>query len=126
MDLSNSNRFSVIEYQPKAIKTKDVAEQASLAIDDGKEKIEPKEGQIKTSDLVLSASVVNFQPQTSGGRAGVGGGGGVGSGVLGSLSEGVLNKAHIDLDIRILDSSGSEIIAETRVQGQASDIKIQA
>jgi len=46
----------------------------------------------------------------------------VGSGVLGGLLGGALNKAHMALDIRIIDASSSEVLAATRVQGQASDI----
>jgi curli biogenesis system outer membrane secretion channel CsgG len=33
-----------------------------------------------------------------------------------------MNKAHMALDIRIIDASTSEILASTRVQGQASDV----
>jgi curli biogenesis system outer membrane secretion channel CsgG len=80
------------------------------------------ERQIKNSDLIISVSVVEFEPLTSGGRAGIGGGGGVRSGVLGGLLGATLNKAHMALDIRIIDTGNSEIIASTRVQGQASDV----
>jgi curli biogenesis system outer membrane secretion channel CsgG len=33
-----------------------------------------------------------------------------------------MNKAHMALDIRIVDTSTSEVLAATRVQGQASDV----
>ena len=46
----------------------------------------------------------------------------MGSGVLGGLLGASLNKAHMALDIRIVDASTSEVLAATRVQGQAADI----
>ncbi|MDD2703666.1 MAG: CsgG/HfaB family protein, partial [Candidatus Omnitrophica bacterium] len=55
-------------------------------------------------------------------KAGIGGGGGVASGILGGLLGAALNKAHMALDIRIIDTSTSEVVAATRVQGQASDV----
>ncbi|MBP7216084.1 MAG: hypothetical protein KBA46_02240, partial [Candidatus Omnitrophica bacterium] len=62
-----------------------------------------------------------FEPHASGGRAGIGGGGGIGAGILGGVIGGGLNKAHMALDLRIVDTSTSEVLAATRVQGQASD-----
>jgi curli biogenesis system outer membrane secretion channel CsgG len=79
-------------------------------------------GKVAAADLVITAAVTEFEPQTSGGAAGIGGGGRVGRGVLGGLIGGALNKAHMALDIRIVDASTSEVLAATRVQGSASDI----
>lgn len=93
--LINSNRFSVVERQ------------ALSAV---------------MQDLIITAAVTEFEPEASGGKAGVGGGGGVGSGILGGLLGVALNKAHMALDIRIVDASTSEVLAATRVQGQASDV----
>jgi curli biogenesis system outer membrane secretion channel CsgG len=53
---------------------------------------------------------------------GIGAGGGVGSGILGGLLGASLNKAHMALDIRIIDTSTSEVLAATRVKGQATDV----
>jgi len=93
--LINSNRYAIVERQAQVAQ-------------------EP--------DLIITASVSEFDPQTSGGRAGVGGGGGVGSGVLGGLLGSSLNKAHMVLDISIVDTSTSKPLAATRVHGQASDV----
>jgi len=76
----------------------------------------------KEADLIIAVAVTEFEPQASGGRAGIGGGGGVGSGVLGGLLGTAANKAHMALDIRIVDASTSEVLASKSVQGQASDI----
>jgi curli biogenesis system outer membrane secretion channel CsgG len=90
--LLNSNRFLVVEHQAL------------------------------TADLIITAAVTEFEPSASGGSAGVGGGGGVGSGALGGLLGMALNKAHLALDIRIVNAATSKVLAATRVQGQASDI----
>jgi curli biogenesis system outer membrane secretion channel CsgG len=94
--LINSNRFSVIDRQQAQDK--------------------------ESVDLVITASVTEFEPQASGGRAGIGGGGGVGSGSLGGLLGTTLNKAHMGMDITIVDAITSHTLATTHVQGQASDI----
>ena len=90
--LINSNRFSVVERQAGG------------------------------ADLIITAAVTEFEPEGSGGRQGLGGGGGVGSGRLGGLLGTSLNKARMALDIRIVDASNSKILAVNLVQGQASDI----
>ena len=117
--LVNSNRFSVMERPAlnDLIQEQELVTSGEAASDSGS-----KRGALKTADLVISTVVTEFEPQTSGGRAGIGGGGGVGSGILGGLLGAALNKAHMALDIRVIDASTSEVMASTRVQGQASDI----
>lgn len=100
--LLESNRFSIIE--PQAAKNADTQEQALSA------------------DLIITATVTEFEPQVSGGKAGIGGGGGVGSGMWGGLLGAALNKASMALDIRIVDTSTSEVLLTKRVPGQASDV----
>lgn len=118
--LINSSRFSVVERQVLNAIMQEQELSASGAAQVGAGGAE--RGKIKTADLIITAAVTEFEPAASGGRAGIGGGGGVGSGVLGALIGGAFNKAHMALDIRIVDASTSEVLAATRVQGQASDI----
>lgn len=118
--LLNSSRFSVLERQALAAVMQEQELSASGASQAGAGG--PQRGKIKTADLIITAAVTEFEPQASGGKAGIGGGGGVGSGSLGGLLGASLNKAHMALDIRIVDTSTSEVLAATRVQGQASDI----
>jgi curli biogenesis system outer membrane secretion channel CsgG len=118
--LLNSSRFSVLERQAlNAVMQEQELSSSGAAVQGigG-----PQRGKIKTADLIVTAAVTEFEPQASGGRAGIGGGGGVGSGLLGGLLGAALNKAHMALDIRIIDTSTSEVLAATRVQGQASDV----
>lgn len=118
--LINSSRFSVLERQALAAVMQEQELSSSGAAQAGSGG--PQRGKIKTADLIITAAVTEFEPQASGGRAGIGGGGGVGSGILGGLLGAALNKAHMALDIRIVDTSTSEVLAATRVQGQASDV----
>lgn len=116
--LMNSGRFSVLERQVLNA----VMQEQELAATQNPQAGGAQRGKIKTADLVITAAVTEFEPQASGGRAGIGGGGGIGAGILGGVIGGAMNKAHMALDIRIVDTSTSEVLAATRVQGQASDI----
>ncbi|MCM8795688.1 MAG: hypothetical protein NC928_03265 [Candidatus Omnitrophica bacterium] len=118
--LINSNRFSVVERQALSAVMQEQELSSSGAAQAGAGG--PQRGKIKTADLIITAAVTEFDPQASGGSGGIGGGGGVGSGILGGLLGAALNKAHMALDIRIVDTSTSEVLAATRVQGQASDV----
>lgn len=116
--LVNSNRFRVVERQV----LDSVMQEQELAASGAAQPGGVQRGQIKTADIIVTAAVTEFEPQASGGAAGIGGGGGVGSGVLGALLGGAMNKAHMALDLRVIDTSTSEVLAATRVQGQASDV----
>lgn len=118
--LINSSRFSLVERQELA-SSQEEQESAVSAANQQQESADPKKGKIKAADLIITAAVTEFEPQASGGRAGVGGGGGANSGALGGLLGTALNKAHLALDIRIIDTSTSEVVAATRAQGQAAD-----
>jgi curli biogenesis system outer membrane secretion channel CsgG len=117
--LANSSRFNVVERQVAAIGTQE-ATTPSLGVSQPAGSLE--KNKIKTADLIIAAAVTEFEPHASGGRAGVGGGGGVGNGILGGLLGASLNKAHIALDIRIVDATTSQVVVSGRVQGQASDL----
>jgi curli biogenesis system outer membrane secretion channel CsgG len=117
--LINSNRFSVLERQ---VLNAVMQEQELSASGAAQSTGSPQRGMIKTADLIITAAVTEFEPRASGGQVGIGGGGGIGSGILGGLLGAALNKAHMALDLRIVDTSTSEVLAATRVQGQASDV----
>ncbi len=117
--LINSNKFSVVERQVLNAIMQEQQLSASGAAQQGSG---AQRGKIKTADLIITAAVTEFEPQAKGGGAGLGGGGKVGSGILGGLLGGSLNKSHMALDIRIVDTSTSEVLAATRVQGEATDV----
>lgn len=116
--LINSNRFSVVERQVLDA----VMKEQELGISGAAQPGGAQKGMIKTADLIITAAVTEFEPNASGGGAGIGGGGSVGSGILGGLIGASANKAHMALDIRIVDATTSEILVATRVQGEAKDL----
>jgi len=117
--LMNSNRFRVVERQVLNA----LMQEQELASSGAAQAVGVQRGQIKTADIMITAAVTEFEPAASGGAVGLGGGGNIGRGVLGAMLGGSKNKAHMALDIRILDTSTSEILAATRVQGQATDMQ---
>jgi len=118
--LINSSRFSVVERQVLGAILQEQELSVSGAAQAGVGG--PQRGKIKTADLIVTAAVTEFEPSASGGAAGIGGGGGVAGGVLGGLLGAAMNKSHMALDLRIVDTSTSEVLAATRVQGQATDV----
>jgi curli biogenesis system outer membrane secretion channel CsgG len=117
--LINSSRFSVVERQvlSAVMQEQELASSGAAQAGGGAQR-----GKIKTADLIITAAVTEFEPQASGGKAGIAGGGGIGRGILGAALGGAMNKAHMALDIRIVDTSTSEVLTATRVQGQATDV----
>ena len=115
--LVNSNRFSVVERQ--ALKA--AMQEQELAASGAAAPGGPKRGNLKTADLIITAAVTEFEPNSVGGNAGIIGGRSVGAVILGGIIAGSINKAHMALDIRVIDASTSEILTSTRVQGKASD-----
>lgn len=116
--LINSNRFAVLERQALS----EATQKQELSTKGTAQEGEVQKAKIKTADIIVVAAITEFEPQASGGRAGVGGGGGAGSGVLGALLGAPSDKEYLALDVRIVDASTSEVLATTKVQGQASDI----
>ena len=117
--LINSNRVSILGPEAlKAANQEQKTDTSGVAQASGG----PEKEKGKTADLIISAAVTEFEPQASGGSSGIGGGGGIRSGVLGAMLGGSLNKAHMSLDIRIIDALTSKVLAATLLHGQAIDI----
>ncbi len=108
--LMQSNRFSILERQT----VKALAKEELVGTQ--------KKSETKNASLIITATVSEFEPVASGGRAGLGGGGGVGRGTLGTLLGDSLNQAHLALDIRIVDGITAKVLAAKSVQAQASDV----
>lgn len=118
--LVNSSRFRVVERQALDAVMQEQQLAASGAAAPGQ--TGAQRGQIKTADIIITAAVTEFEPQAGGGGIGLGGGGRMNGAFVGALLGGAMNKAHMALDLRIIDTSTSEVLAATRVQGQATDI----
>ena len=115
--LVQSKRFRVVERQELgaiqeeiALGEKGYAEQATAV----------KKGKIKGADMLVVAAITGWDPGTSGTKGGIGIGvipfiGGVGGGI---------KKSTMAMDIRIIDTATSEVLAATRVEGEATDVNL--
>jgi curli biogenesis system outer membrane secretion channel CsgG len=115
--LVQSGRYRVLERQElSAIKDEiglgeqGYAEQSSSV----------KKGKIKGSDLIVVAAITGWEPGTSGTS---GGAGVMGGGVLGGVTLG-FQKSSLAMNIRIIDTSTSEVLAATTVEGEARDVSL--
>jgi len=115
--LVQSGRYRVLERQQLAA----IQEEVALTEKGYTEKQSGiKRGQIKGADLLITGAVTGWDPGTSGI------GGNVGMRLpFGRSNIGVsLRKSSLAMDIRILDTSTSEVLAATRVEGEAKDFGI--
>jgi len=84
-----------------------------------------KKGGIKGADLLVMGAITGWEPGTSGGGGGLGGGGMLGqaSALFGAIKGGY-KKSSMAMDIRIVDTHTSEVLAATRVEGVAKDVSL--
>jgi len=89
-------------------------------------------GQIEGAEILVTAAITEFEAGSSGGEAGFGAAGQRGGGtsnlagrlfgnVVGKLA-GSFQSSHIALDMRLVDTRTSRIVAATSVKGAATDI----
>jgi len=77
-------------------------------------------GEIEGAELLIVAAVTEFEGNAGGTRAG---GGGIGGRVFGAIAGGS-RKAHMAIDLRVVDARTSRILAATSVEGEAKDFNI--
>jgi len=107
--LFNTNRYIVLERE----QLNEVLQEQDLgAAGRVKKETAAPVGEIYGADLIITASVTEFE----GDAKGVGGG----TRVLGVNVEGAMKKAHLAIDIRIIDAKTSQIVSAATVQGSAS------
>jgi curli biogenesis system outer membrane secretion channel CsgG len=70
------------------------------------------------ADLIISIGIIEFVPDSSGGKSGLAGGGSSASSFMGGLLGEVLNKANMQLSLRIIDRISSEVIGSRDIQSQ--------
>lgn len=113
--LFNTNRFIVLERQ---ILQDVLAEQdlgASGRIQAG---TEAPIGKIEGAELLVVGGVTEFEPHAAGAGGGLGA---ILGGPFGAIA-GAFKKAHIAIDLRIVDTRTSRILAATSVEGSATNI----
>lgn len=70
-------------------------------------------------DLIITVAVVEFIPESSGGKSGLAGAGSSASSFMGGLLGEVLNKANMQLSLRIIDRATAKVINSRDIQSQA-------
>ncbi|MFH1191220.1 MAG: CsgG/HfaB family protein [Candidatus Omnitrophota bacterium] len=70
------------------------------------------------ADLIISVGIVEFIPENSGGKSGLAGGGSSASSFMGGLLGEVLNKANMQLSLRIIDRATLEVLSSKDIQSQ--------
>jgi curli biogenesis system outer membrane secretion channel CsgG len=70
------------------------------------------------ADIIISVGIIEFVPENSGGKSGMAGGGSSASSFMGGLLGEVLNKANMQLSLRIIDRVSSEVVNSRDIQSQ--------
>ena len=111
--LFNSNRYIVLEREQlgEVLAEQDLGETGRV-----KEGTEAPIGEIYGAELLITASVTEF----SGSAKGVGGG----TRILGINVGGGVKKGHIAIDVRIIDTKTSQIVAATSVEGDSTSFGV--
>lgn len=120
--LVQSKRYRVLERQNiDSVKSEIGLQEDGYTDDTGIQR-----GAIKGADIAVIASVTGFDPGTSGASGKVSGLlGKRASALMGAVSGGY-NKSTFAMDIRIVDSATSEVLAATRVESIAKDVNVGA
>jgi curli biogenesis system outer membrane secretion channel CsgG len=120
--LFHSNRYIVLERQSlgDVLKEQDLATAGRI-----KKGTEAPVGEIEGAELLITGAVTEFEGAASGGGGGLGGLGGLGTAgrVFGAIAGGIKN-AHMAIDMRVIDTKTSRIVAATSVEGKATDFAL--
>lgn len=120
--LVQSKRYRVLERQ----NIDSVKSEIGLQEDGYTDGTGIQRGAVKGADIAVIASVTGFDPGSSGTSGTIGGLlGKRASALMGAVSGGY-SKSTMAMDIRIVDSATTEVLAATRVEGVAKDINIGA
>src|SRR5512145_2427722 len=118
--LFHSNRYIVLERQ----QVSDVLREQDLgAAGRIKKGTEAAIGEIEGAELLVTGAVTEFEGAASGVGGGIGGIGGTAGRILGGIGGGI-KKAHMAIDVRVVDTRTSRIVAATSVQGEATDFAL--
>jgi curli biogenesis system outer membrane secretion channel CsgG len=118
--LFHSNRYIVLERQTlgDVLKEQDLATAGRI-----KKGTEAPIGEIEGAELLITGAVTEFEGNQSGVGGGIGGIGGTAGRILGGIAGGIKN-AHMAIDVRVVDTKTSRIVAATSVEGKATDFAL--
>ncbi len=119
--LFNSNRYIVLERQllDQVLQEQDLGASGRIRSDTA-----APIGEIEGAELLITGSVTEFEGNASGTQGGLSSvlGGTFGS-IVGAISGGY-RKAHIAIDVRVIDTRTSRIVAATSIEGEATDVNL--
>lgn len=116
--LFQSNRYLVLDRQTI---TQVQEERQRMAAGDGRQHAAAPLPQGDGADLLLAGAVTAFEPEAEGGEGSVGKGVLPTSGFIKDLA-GSFKQAHLAVDIRLIDTRTSQLVAATSVSGKATDL----
>jgi curli biogenesis system outer membrane secretion channel CsgG len=118
--LFHSNRYIVLERQTigDVLREQDLGAAGRI-----KKGTEAAIGEIEGAELLITGAVTEFEGAQSGVGGGIGGIGGTTGRVLGGILGGI-KKAHMAIDVRVVDTKTSRIVAATSVEGEATDFAL--
>lgn len=121
--LFNTNRFIVLERQT----LEDVLAEQDLAVDGRvRQDTAAPIGEIEGAELLITAAVTEFEGDAGGNTATTGGGylgRGLVNSLLGKVASGV-SKARMAIDLRIVDTRTSRVVAATSVESDSADVDL--
>ncbi len=118
--LFHTNRYIVLERQTlgDVLKEQDLGAAGRI-----KKGTEAAIGEIEGAELLVTGAVTEFEGAQSGIGGGIGGIGGNVGRILGGIAGGI-KKAHMAIDVRVVDTKTSRIVAATSVEGEATDFAL--
>lgn len=122
-ELLNTNRFIVLERQKLGgvLAEQDLARAGRIQQGTG-----AATGQVEGAELLVTGAVTAFEPDYQGGGVGIGGGNIGGGwhhsrGGIGGIGLSV-KQAYVAIDLRVIDTRTSRLVAATTVSGKTSNI----
>ena len=117
--LVQSKRFKVVERQEFGAIKDEIAlgESGYIKKGEGAEK-----GNVKGADILVIAAITGWEPEAEKTEAGLGGL--IPQAKILAGIKGAIKKSSIAMDIRIVDASTSEVLAATRVEGEAKEVSL--
>jgi curli biogenesis system outer membrane secretion channel CsgG len=118
--LFHTNRYIVLERQTlgDVLKEQDLGGAGRI-----KKGTEAPIGEIEGAELLITGAVTEFEGAQSGVGGGIGGIGGTAGRILGGIAGGLRN-AHMAIDMRVIDTKTSRVVAATSVEGKATDVNL--
>ncbi|MGH7266529.1 MAG: CsgG/HfaB family protein, partial [Candidatus Rokuibacteriota bacterium] len=118
--LFHTNRYILLERQTVSDVLREQDMGAAGRIKKG---TEAAIGEIEGAELLITGAVTEFEGAQSGVGGGIGGIGGSVGRILGGIAGGLKN-AHMAIDVRVIDTRTSRIVAATSVEGKATDFSL--